>query len=312
MRISGFTMGKNVTKLYYPIKESILSILPICDEFIVALGKGDEDDKTREEILSIGDPRIKIVDTVWDIEKYPEGTELAHQTDIAKSYCTGDWLFYIQADEVVHEEDLPKIKKRCEELLNDNEIEGLLFRYFHFWGDYDHHIDSHGWYKNEIRIIRNDKDIHSWRDAQSFRRIPGFDEKNYRQEENTSKLKVAKVDARIFHYGWVRPLNYMQKKIKDFSEIQSKAELQKKIQLERFDYGVMSKIPVYKGTHPKLMQSWIDKLFWKDELAKVTEMPKDRKLTKHEKRKYRFITFLEKYVFFRPMWEFKNYILLKR
>jgi len=93
MRISGFSMGKDVTKLYYPVKESILSILPICDEFVFVLGKGDEYEQTRTLIESIGSPKIKIYESTWDLEQYPDGTELAHQTDIAKSYCTGDWLF---------------------------------------------------------------------------------------------------------------------------------------------------------------------------------------------------------------------------
>src|SRR5664279_5380666 len=136
MKISGFTMGKNVSKLYYPIKASIMSILPIVDEFIVVLGDSDVDDFTRKEIEGIADPKIRIIDTVWDIEKYPRGMEHAHQTDIAKSYCSGDWLFYLQADEVVHEKDLHAIKSRCEELLNDKSVEGLLFDYYHFWGDY--------------------------------------------------------------------------------------------------------------------------------------------------------------------------------
>jgi hypothetical protein len=142
MKISGFTMGKNTSKLYYPMDAAIKSILPICDEFIVALGDSDEDDNTRELIEKIGDPKIKIVDTVWDIEKYPRGMENAHQTDIAKSHCTGDWCFYVQADEVIHEKYLPIIKQRLKEVHQNKEVEGLLFKYRHFWGDYDHYLDS--------------------------------------------------------------------------------------------------------------------------------------------------------------------------
>ena len=100
--ISGFSMGKNAMKLYYPMKQSVMSILPIVDEFIVVLGDSDEDDITRKEILSIGSDKIKIIDTVWDIEKYPRGMENAHQTDIAIEHCSGEWLFYLQSDEVMH------------------------------------------------------------------------------------------------------------------------------------------------------------------------------------------------------------------
>src|SRR5687767_10759543 len=202
--ISGFTMARNATLLHYPIRESIASALPIVDEFVVALGAGDEGDRTREEIDSLGSDKIKIIDTVWDIDAFPRGMEHAHQTDIAKNACRGEWLLYLQADEVLHEDDHPAIVARCAELRDDPEVEGLLFDYLHFWGDYDHHHRSHGWYKHEIRIVRNDPEIHSWESAQSFRRIPDFDGRNYRVREGTRKLNVAAVDARIFHYGWVR------------------------------------------------------------------------------------------------------------
>ena len=109
MRISGFTFCKNADKLYYPIKQSIQSILPIVDEFIVNIGDCDDDDKTVELIESINSPKIKIIFSEWNLEKYPNGTENAHQTDIAKNACSGDWLFYLQADEVVHEKYLYNI-----------------------------------------------------------------------------------------------------------------------------------------------------------------------------------------------------------
>ena len=160
MTISGFTMVKNATSLYYPVRQSIESILPIVDEFVVALGDCGSGDRTEEQIRSIGSNKIRIVPTVWNLEKYPNGTENAHQTDIAKSHCRGDWLFYLQADEVVHEQYLPGIRRRCEDLHNDLVVEGLLLKYLHFWGDYRHHQVAHGWYKNEIRIIRNKPDIH--------------------------------------------------------------------------------------------------------------------------------------------------------
>lgn len=213
MKISGFTMVKNAGKLYYPIKESIASILDIVDEFVVALGDCDPDDNTRELILSLGSPKVKIIDTVWDTEKYPRGMENAHQTDIAKEACTGDWLFYLQADELVHEKYHAEIVEKCKMYLEDERVEGFLFKYIHFWGDYNHYQHEHGWYPWEIRIVRNKKDIHSWKSAQSFRRIPNFDGINYRMKEGTYKLGVKKLDAYIYHYGWVRPPKLMTKNL---------------------------------------------------------------------------------------------------
>ena len=318
MKISGFSMGKNAHKLYYPLKQAIMSVLPIVDEFVVALGDSDEDDETREEVLSIGSEKVKIIDTVWDIVKYPRGMEHAHQTDIAKSHCSGDWLIYLQSDEVIHEKYLPVIKQRCEELVDDEEVEGLLFKYIHFWGDYEHYQDSHCWYRKEIRIIKNKPDIHSWESAQSFRKIPDFDGINYRQQENTFKLKVAEVDAYIYHYGWVRPPEYMRNKIRAFN-INHKGkekvdEMVKNKQFEEiYDYGNLSKLTKFKGTHPEVMKEWIANFNWKYQLRYSGPRAQNKMVSKHDKYKYRIVSFIEKYLLFGGrLGEFKNYILLKR
>lgn len=314
--ISGFTMVKNADKLYYPIKASIESILPIVDEYVVALGDCDEDDQTEQEILSIGSDKIRIIHTKWDLEKYPNGTENAHQTDIAKEACKGDWLFYLQADEVVHEKDHPAIVKRCEELLNDQEVEGILFKYYHFWGDYDHHHVAHGWYPREIRIVRNDPEIHSWESAQSFRRIPGFDYVNYRQQEGTYKLKVASVDAHIYHYGWVRPPHYMQNKRKALDTIHKGSKKVSEMyagQKDEFDYGPMKLANHFKGSHPAVMKDWIAKFDWGAKLYEEGPIPSNRNRFKHEKLKYRLITIIEQGVLGgRSLGGFNNYRLLNK
>ncbi len=315
MKISGFTFAKNADKLYYPIKSSISSILPIVDEFIVALGDCDPDDKTREEIESLKSDKIKIIDTVWDLNKYDRGTEHAHQTDIAKEACSGDWLFYLQADEVVHEKDLPKIVKRLEELNDDEEVEAILFKYLHFWGDYDHCHNSHGWYEREIRIIRNDPEIHSWESAQSFRRIPNFDYSDYRQQKGTFKLKAAPIDAYIYHYGWVRPPKYMQKKRKAFDVNHKGARAAEEIYSKEppvFDYGALNKLPVFKGSHPAVMKEWIAKFDWGEELDYSGEKKTNRPPHKHEKTLNKILTFIERKILGRQIFAFRNYKLLKR
>ena len=299
MTISGFTMAKNTAKLYYPIREAIESILPIVDEFVVALGDCDEDDHTLEAIEAINSPKVKIVHTIWDIEAFPNGMENAHQTDIAKSHCKGDWAFYLQADEVVHEKYLDIIGKKCEYYLADEEVEGLLFDYLHFFGDYDHHINFHGWYPNEIRVVRNKPDIHSFQSAQSFRRIPDFDGKSYRKKEGTFKLKVARADAYVYHYGWVRPPELMQKKAKALETIHKGKEKVAALYASRkdyFDYGNLSKLPLFKGTHPKVMETFIQKFYWKDQLHFEKNHQPQRPLMKHEKLKARLLTFIEQKV----------------
>lgn len=314
MKISGFTFTRNVSKLYYPIRESVLSILPICDEFVVALGKGDEDDNTRELLNSINSPKIKIIDTEWDTQAFPNGMENAHQTDIAMEHCSGDWLFYLQADEVVHEKYLPIIKSRCEELLDNEKVEGLLFNYRHFFGDYDHYINHHGWYQQEIRMVRNRPDIHSFESAQSFRRIPNFDGKSYRRQEGTHKLKVATVDAFIYHYGWVRPPQYMQSKKKALDSIHKgdkKAEELYKEREEEFDYGPLKNLPKFKGTHPNVMKEKMKDFTWGDKLDYSGNKRPNRPKFKHEKTKYRIISFLERKINGgKHFFPFKNWELL--
>ncbi len=318
MKISGFTMGRNAHKLYYPMRHSIESILPIVDEFIVALGQSDEDDATRKEVEAIANPKIRIIDTVWDIEKYPRGMVHAQQTDLAKEACSGDWLFYLQSDEVVHEKDLETIRLRCQEMQDDTEVEGLLFRYLHFWGDYDHLQDSHCWYRKEIRIIRNDPEIHSWESAQSFRRIPHFDRMNYRQQEGTYKLKVAGVDADIYHYGWVRPPAVMKEKIKAFSinhmgVNKVKSQVASHYYDGNYDYGNLSGLTRFQGTHPAVMNGWIACFDWRSQLRfKGPSRTLSPIISKHDKFKYRVISWIEKHLFGgRRLGEFRNYILIR-
>ena len=312
-------MGKNARKLYYPMKQAVMSILPIVDEFIVVLGDSDADDMTRAEIESIGSTKIKIIDTVWDIAKYPLGMEHAHQTDIAKSYCNGKWLFYLQSDEVIHEDDLPVIRKRCEDLADDTEVEGLLFDYIHFWGDYTHFQNNHCWYRKEIRIVRNRPEIHSWQSAQSFRKIPDFDGIHYRQKENTYKLKVAEARARVFHYGWVRPPELMNNKIKSFNinhrGVQKVGEMEKNDLFKGyFDYGNLSRIPAFKGSHPAVMKEWIGQFNWTEKLRFTGVRKGLNKLpSKQDKLRYLIVSWIEKNLLFGTrLGEPRNYILLKR
>ena len=294
MKISGFSFAKNIGKLYYPLAESIQSILPVCDEFVIAVGKGDSDDVTRKIVEGIADPKIKIIDTDWNAPQYQKGLILSEQTNVALDACSGDWCFYVQADEVVHEKYLQIVHDRCTQLLNNNNVEGLLFKYKHFWGDYDHFHISHAWYPNEIRIVKNRRSIQSWGDAQSFRK-------------NGEKVKVAKVNAEIYHYGWVRPPELMQTKKRSFLHYWGENDFST---VTHFDYGSLEKVPRFTETHPAVMNDWIAKMNWKDQLQYTG---KSSVVSKHERFKYRLLTFLEQKVLGgKQIGGFKNYILLDK
>ncbi len=146
MKVSGFTFIRNAIKYDFPVVESILSILPACDELIVAVGNSEDD--TLNLIKSINDPKIKIIETVWDDSLREGGRVLAIETDKAFDAISpdSDWAFYVQADEVFHENDLKAIKEGMLKYKDDKRVEGLIFRYINFFGSYDYVADSHTWF----------------------------------------------------------------------------------------------------------------------------------------------------------------------
>src|SRR3989338_9233521 len=100
MKISGFTITRNAIKFNYPVLESIRSILPICDEFIVNVG--DSEDGRLELIKSLGGAKNRINQKVRGLAQGPE--VLSPQTNLARRECPGEWAFYLQSDEVIHED----------------------------------------------------------------------------------------------------------------------------------------------------------------------------------------------------------------
>jgi hypothetical protein len=201
MFVSGFTIARNVVKADYPIREAVFSILPLCDEMVIAVGQSD--DHTLEYIRSFDSPKIKIIETVWDDTLREGGKVLAVETNKALDAVNpnADWCFYIQADECLHEKHIEQVRSGMLEFKDDKRVEGLLFDYVHFYGSYDYVANSRNWYRKEIRVIRNDKRIRSYKDAQGFR----LDDR---------KLNVAQLDAEIFHYGWVKHPKQQLEKLK--------------------------------------------------------------------------------------------------
>ncbi len=258
MKVAGFTFIRNAVKNDYPVVEAITSILSICDEFVVALGNST--DETQQLIEGIGSPKIKIVHTVWDESKRDGGAAFAEETDKAFNAISADadWAFYIQGDECVHEKYLPLIKKEMEDNLSDTKIEGLLFKYLHFYGSYDYYSHSRRWYRREIRIVRNNKAIHAYRDAQGFRL-------------DSRKINVKLIDAYIYHYGWVKPPKGIESKLRNFNQFYHDEQwIASNIpETFTFDYGNADKLIEFKDTHPAVMQKRIAASNWKLNLNAV-------------------------------------------
>lgn len=253
MKVAGFTFVRNAQKYDYPIVEAITSILPICDYFVVAVG--DSEDETLALIQSIPSDKIKIIETVWDDSLREGGRVLAVETDKAFQAIPDDydWAFYIQGDEVVHENDLPTIKKAMEDNLNRTKVDGLLFKYRHFFGSYDYIGSSMRWYPTEIRVVRNKKSIYSFRDAQGFRK------------DNDKMLNVVAIDAHIHHYGWVKDPRTMQAKQETFHKLWHDDNwLDENIpKVEEFDYFQnIDTLEKFQGSHPAVMQARIERVNW--------------------------------------------------
>ncbi|MBI5471745.1 MAG: glycosyltransferase [Ignavibacteriae bacterium] len=249
MKISGFSFVRNAIRYDYPFVESISSILPLCDEFIIAVG--DSQDGTLERLRAINSPKLKIIETIWNESLRVGGQILAQETNVALDHVTGDWAFYLQADEVVHEDDLPNIESAMKQHAEDRRVEGLLFRYRHFYGSYEFVGASRRWYRNEVRIVRPGIGVRSWGDAQGFR-IDG------------RKLRVRPLDAAINHYGWVKSPEKQQAKQLSFNKYWHSDEWVKKNvgSDNAYDYSEGGMLTRFTGRHPAVMMDRVANQNW--------------------------------------------------
>lgn len=246
VKISGAVIVRNGVQLGYPFVESIKSVLPLCAEVLV--GVGDSEDDTREKVEEINSPKIKIIDSKWDMGMRSGGQVLSQETNKILKQCGGDWIFYIQADEVASEKDFEKIESAIAYANDKNEIEGLVFDYLHFYGSYFTVQTGRNWYRREVRIIRNGKGISSYGDAQGFRK-------------DGKKIRAILSGAKIYHYGWARPLQVMMEKIKSFHQFWHNDEWikencsSKNLQDYFCDLGNLVE---FMGGHPKVMEGLIN------------------------------------------------------
>lgn len=293
MKVAGFTFIRNALKFDFPVVEAITSVLPLCDLFVVAVG--DSEDDTLELIRRIDPQKIRIVETVWNSSLVSGGAVYADETNKAFDAIPEgfDWCFYIQGDEVLHEKYLEPVRQAMQKWADHPEVEGLLFRYRHFFGTFDYTGDSRRWYRREIRVVRNDKKIRSYRDAQGFRR-------------NGQKLAVVAVDAEIYHYGWVRHPRDMQQKIEEVRRFYhgiSETEARHIAGQREFDYSrSYDALARFTGSHPQVMHNRISRLNWPVEV--------DLKKVNMNLR-YRLLYWFEKLTGIRPF-EYRNFRLLKR
>ncbi len=240
MKLSGFTIARNCVKFNYPFLESIRSILPICDEFVINVG--DSEDNTLQLIQAMREPKIRIIQNKWD---FSQGKEvLSFQTNLALKSCRGAWAFYLQGDEVIHEADLRRIKESLGRYENDAAVDALRFRWLHFYGSYYRYRIDSGWDQKQDRIIKNDGQVQSFGDAYGFRRKDG------------TPLRRKNTGCLLYHYGWVQPQELMtQRRVN--AETIGFVSLNQNEREQNYSYGNLNRFPVYFGSHPSVMEERI-------------------------------------------------------
>ncbi|WP_069660416.1 glycosyltransferase family protein [Arcticibacter eurypsychrophilus] len=291
MKVTGFSFIRNAAKNDYPIVEAIKSILPLCDEFVVA--HGNSEDETLRLIKNIGSDKIRIIQTTWDDDIREGGKVFADETDKAYEAISADtdWAFYIQGDECVHEKYHPIIRREMEDNVDQEEVEGLLFNYLHFYGSYDYIATTRRWYRKEIRLLKFRPGVRSYRDAQGFRK-------------NGKKLQVKLIDAYIYHYGWVKPPAGLKHKMRNFNQYyQTQEWVEQNIPSDYvFDYGNAHILQKFEGSHPAVIQPRINASNWKFSFDPV-------KLQKNTTLRYRILHLVERLTGWR-VGEYKNYKII--
>jgi hypothetical protein len=241
--LSGFTLVRNAVTLDYPIVPAIRSMLGICDEVVVNVGRSE--DGTRDLVTAIGDPRVRILDTEWDFSRGSEA--LARETDRAMAACRGAWGLYVQADEVLHESGAAILAEQVRECDGDGRVEGLLVEYRHFYGDFHTLATNRHWYRREVRVVRlGGAGVRSFQDAQGFRVGPG-----------QRRVRARATRATMFHYGWARAPHSVHRKLAASREIFPDAPDVHERRARRPPLEWTPLLRRFTGTHPRAAAEWI-------------------------------------------------------
>ncbi|MCC2625720.1 MAG: glycosyltransferase [Burkholderiales bacterium] len=290
MLVSGFTFLRNASLLGYPFIESIKSLLLVCDEVIVAVGKSE--DNTLELVRGINDLKIKIIETTWNEKMSDRGYVYAQQKMIAEFNCTGDWAFYLEGDEVIHEQDVPLIRAQMAKYLADKDVEALVFDYYHFYGTPNHVAISPRWYRKAPRIIRNT--IRTYAPDGLFWVVM--------DKNKTGRYpKAANVGCHLYHYGHVRSVKSMDEKNKKVERYWGKTS-------QSFNtYGNVDpySIAKFNGSHPEIVHSWLQN----SAEQKLVFNP-EYKLTSRDK-KHRLMMIIGWFLG-NPNWTKKHYKLIRK
>ncbi|MEM1098718.1 MAG: hypothetical protein AAGH92_08010 [Planctomycetota bacterium] len=281
--VCGFSFGRNLTKLNYPVEAAVGSVLPVCQRFVFAVGASDDD--TRERVAAIDTSamnggqggEIEIVDTQWpDVQVDGEVLSIEANKAMQAAEDTGcTWGFYIQADEVIHEDDLWYVESAMEDWAEQSEVKALLFRYLHFVLDYE---TTDPWmYHKACRVVRLDGSCKIFGDACGPGLIdpsPAVLKKNdgYLDKKHLgTHVQWAKdsglpgmPEARVFHYGWVKTREQLDDKFEMVDKLWwGTLSEEEKARRKNNKFGAfIDRYPIlkkFRGLHPALMRELIAK-----------------------------------------------------
>ena len=190
MKISGLTILRNGIDSGYTFIETIKTLLKICDEVIVI--EGYSTDNTMEALATIKSDKVKIIRQEWNLQSNA-GLEFAKITNQGMKQCTGDYIFYLQADELIHENDCEKLRT----MILSNQHNSIMFNFVHLRYDVLKRVKELPESKAR-RVVRNINTIFSSGDAFDFAGAvdPGIDS-----------------GIIVYHAGYIFPYNIVKKMI---------------------------------------------------------------------------------------------------
>lgn len=262
MNISAFTLIKNAEKFQFPVIESINSLLPAVDHYLVNVGDSETHDLLFREFRN--EPKVRLITFDWGGKE--KGTSfISEQTNLIMNAIGTDYAFYLQADEVIHERDLYRIPSFIKECEKEDRL-GITLKYLHFAGDPNHvfktYEDGGDFYDRELRIFRNTGELVSFGDGQSFSSLTnGYFDPRGPQPVLHQKERFLDSDIEVFHYSYLRDRKKLLEKKKYLEEFYKISEPDRKENIPEDENGYFidpEKTKEFKGSHPNVMLKYLE------------------------------------------------------
>ena len=159
MKLSGYTTTRNCVSMDYPFVEAISSLLAFCDE-VVVMDSSDGTDATREVLRGLetqnkGKLFVYHADMDWKAPNHGVYDGVLKQA--AREKCTGDYLWQMDSDEVIHGGDRNMLEQLISQADGLKQVPLLCLPVIEYWGGYDKvRVDINPW---KWRVSRNHPEI---------------------------------------------------------------------------------------------------------------------------------------------------------